>query len=455
MGCGKIIKTTLRWTIAALSFFLASCAGTDTFYRKVEESISGQNYKDAVEEIDRNSDAYGDKNSVLYNLDKGIAFHYGGEYDSSIGYLLTAERIIEDLYTKSISGQALSLLLNDNILPYEGEDFEKVFVNVILALNFVQKGMTEDALVEARKVDLKLREYARKYEEKNRYKEDAFIRYIAGVLYENDGEVNDAFISYRKSFESYTSYSTEYGTNAPSFLLDDLVRTATQLSFNDEVERYLSLGGSAYLNDEKKRGSVVILVYTGMGPMKSEERAGVSIPDSSGTLHTFQIALPKFQPRYNGRNTYEVSLTSESDSSLQTTEVAEDITAIAGKSLDDRLMLVYLKSGGRALLKFFAAEKLKHEMKKGKKREATNFLGSLAIDLVVGATEKADVRCWRLLPSEIQIARIYQTPGPCTITVQNKESKRILKSETVNIRSGKTTFVIVNDMQIFNMSSKR
>jgi len=38
-----------------------------------------------------------------------------------------------------------------------------------------------------------------KYEGKNKYREDAFIRYVTGVLYESRGGINDAFIAYRKS----------------------------------------------------------------------------------------------------------------------------------------------------------------------------------------------------------------------------------------------------------------
>jgi hypothetical protein len=446
MGSRNITTTTLRCAIAALSFFITSCAGTDVFYRNVEKNIIDGNYRAALQEIDRNSFMYGEKNSVLYNLDKGLTFHYAKEYDSSNIYLLNAEKIIEDLYTKSISKEALSILLNDNVLPYEGEDFEKVLLNVFLALNFAQKGMAEDALVEARKVDLKLREYARKYEEKNRYKEDAFIRYVAGILYENEGEVNDAFISYQKSYEAYDIYSKEYGTPAPSFLLDDLVRTATLLSFSDEAAKYASLGGAGYRKGAENFGSIAVIVYSGLGPFKTEERIGVSIPDSSGTLHTFQVALPKFQQRCYGRNSYTVSLVNQTDSSSGCTDIGEDITSIAGKSLDDRLALIYLKSGGRALLKFLASEKMKSEMKKGKNSEAVNILGSLAVDLVVGATEKADLRSWRLLPAEIQMARFFKSPGTYQIEVSDKRQNRVLKNETVNIQNGKTLFIIINDI---------
>ena len=109
-----------------------------------------------------------------------------------------------------------------------------MLINAFLALNYVEKGEPDEALVEARKVDEKLRVYAKEYDGKNTYKEDAFIRYLMGVLYESRGEINDAYISYKKAYETYAVYTKDYGTRAPSFLLDDLVRTATLMAFDGE-----------------------------------------------------------------------------------------------------------------------------------------------------------------------------------------------------------------------------
>ena len=442
----KLCWKALWCCTAALSFLYLSCSNSFEFYRSVDENVSRRNYISAINEVRENRHVFGDKSSVLYNLDMGMLNHYAGEYDSSISYLFAAEKEIEDLYTRSISQQVLSFVLNDNIIPYDGEDFEKVLVNIFLALDFAQKGMNDDALVEARKVDLKLREYARKYDDKNTFKEDAFIRYITGVLYESNGEINDAFISYRQSYESYDIYSKEYGTPAPSFILDDLVRTAILLSFTDEASRYQSLGGQPYFNGTKPVGSIIVLTYTGKGPIKKQERPTVSIPDSAGILHTFQMALPKFVPRYFGNTRYDVAAISYSDTATITTELAENITAIAEKSLNDRLAMIYLKSGGRALLKFLASEKMKSEMKKDK-NETKNFLGSLAIDLVVGATEQADLRTWRTLPAQIHLARLNLPPGEYILKVNESGKNNYLKTDSVNVHSGKASFIIVDDIR--------
>ncbi|MDL1892439.1 hypothetical protein FBQ87_06055 [Sphingobacteriales bacterium CHB3] len=435
------------WLVTALSFFLAGCAGTEALRREVDANIARGNYKQAAELIRKNDKLYGEKNEVLYNLDLGLLYHYLGEQDSSNTYFFRAERKIDELFTKSISQQALSFIINDNIIPYDGEDFEKVMVNVFLALNFAQKGDFDGALVEARKVDIKLREYARQYDDKNTYREDAFIRYITGALYESSGEVNDAFIAYRNAYRTYERYRQQYGVNAPGFLLDDIVRTATLMDFTEEREEFEQLGGKPYDRTMRfEEGTILVITYVGHAPKKEQIRPSVSIPDTAGILHTFQIALPKFVPRYFGGREYSIEAVSATDSLSAVPEVAQDITAIASKALDERLAMIYLKSGGRAVLKFLAAEKAKSELKKNESKLA-NIFGSIAIDLLIGATEQADTRSWQTLPAQIHLARIQTKPGAYTLRVKSSDGLFAVRGLSVNVRAGRTSFVIVDDVR--------
>ncbi len=447
MRCRREALKALQPCAAALSLFFLSCAGSGEFYQSVDRDVSGGNYLRAAEEVRRNRDAYGEKGSVLYHLDMGLLFHYAGVPDSSDVHLFEAEKEIQDLYTKSISLAAASVILNDNILPYDGEDFEKVLINVFLALNYAERDQPDEALVEARKVDLKLKELARRYEEKNTYWEDAFVRYLTGALYENDGELNDAFIAYRQALASYATYLKEYETPSPPFLLDDLVRTASLLSFEDEADTYRAMGGKEYESTTDPPGSILVIAYSGKAPIKIEQRSSVSVADTSGTLHTFQVALPRFVPRNLFPRTYRVLLRSGAEFlDSVSTSVAENITAIAGKALGDRLSLVYLKSGGRALLKYLLAEKAKSSMAKSGD-QVGNFLKSVAVDLAVGATERADLRSWRTLPAEIQLARLDVPPGQYAVTVKASDGGYSIANRSVNVRAGRTEFVIVDDIR--------
>ncbi len=463
------VRKALRMFLTALSLFLMTCAPAIHFYHHVDRSVARGDYEAAIRKLRENHHRLTGRNEVLYLLDMGLLFHYAGQPDSSIKYLLAAERRIEELYTKRLSREAAAMLINDNVLPYAGEDFEKVLVNVFLALDFAEKGEIDEALVEARKVDLKLRNFTARYEGKNRYQEDPFARYLTGVLYETAGEINDAFIAYRKAYEAYQKYGKEFGVSVPRFLLDDLVRTATLMQFSEERDRFLAAGGHPYdPATEGNLGSLLVVIYAGKGPVKVETRTRVSIPDSSGIVHTFTVALPKFQPRYQGRRRYTVVAASPDDSLTTRSVVAADITTLAEKSLNDRLGLIYLKSGGRALLKFLAAEKIKSKWKskpkkkkkpKGKTDNAeeteedsggsflSNFFKSLFVDAVVEVSERADTRCWRTLPAQIQLARLHLPPGEYSLRVSANDGGFQMSESPVEINSRRTTFVIVDDVR--------
>jgi uncharacterized protein len=389
---------------------------------------------------------FGDKSAVLFNLEMGTLTHYGARYAESNKFFLAAEKQMEELYTKSITTEAAAMLVNDNLLPYEGEDFEKVFVNLYLALNYAQMGDIEGALVEARKVDLKLNEFSREYEGKNGYKQDAFVRYLVGTLYEAGGEINDAYISYRKAVEGYKEYATQFKTNCPAALKADLVRTAALLGFDDERRRFEKELGVTYTKPKKKTGSLVLIVHSGRGPIKEQNKMRVSVPDKDAVLHSFSIAVPKFKPRerFQGRYVAEVSGAGLPQQKIDA-ELGQYVTEIARKSLDDRITLIYLKAGGRAVLKFLASEKAKSEWKKDDDKTG-NFFKSLLIDVAVDATEQADTRSWRTLPNQIFIVHAQLPPGVQNLSLIGLNPRRDLLAEQVTIKEGKTAFRIFVDV---------
>ena len=429
-----------------LLLLLAGCGMKTDFYREVETGLSAKNYAVALKVLQDQEEEFGEKNAVLYNLEMGALTHYSARYEESNRHFLAAEKMMEDLYTKSISTEVAALALNDNIIPYSGEDFEKVFVNLFLALNFAEMGDIEEALVEARKVDLKLNQYSRQYEGKNVYKQDAFVRYIMGALYEAAGEVNDAFISYKKAYDGYKIYEAQFKTPCPSFLKTDLVRTATLLRFDEDRKRFEKEFGITYTRPKKKGGSVLMIIHSGRGPIKEENKIKVTLPDKDAVLHTFNVAFPKFVSRERMQVRYDVEVSSQSVPLRKTAaELGEYVTEIARKSLDDRIGLVYLKAGGRAVLKFLAAEAAKKEWKKDGD-ETGNFFKSLLVDIAVDATEQADIRTWRTLPNQMFFVRLDLPSGTHNVSLTGRNPYRNLLADQVTVKEGKVVFRLFVDV---------
>lgn len=416
---------------------LVACGTAVAHYAAIEKNLWSGNYAAAAAQIEKSQKEYGNKGVVLYNLELGTAYHYAGMYDPSTRNFLTAERKMQDLWTVSVSTEASALLLNDNALDYGGEDHEKVLVNFFAGMNFAEKGDYESALVEARKVDTKLKEISRLYDGKNRYQEDAFVRYVAGVLYEADNEMNDAFISYRKAAETYEgSFKKTFGMVMPGQLKDDLIRSADAMNFREERDQYRQKYGKQGRAYSKSEGSVFAVIYSGKSPVKVENNFEARLQDLQGMYHSVKVSVPKYMDREARIRSYTVMLTPEGGGSPLTgrAEVAEDIGEIAKKALEDRLTILYLKSGGRAILKFIAKEQANKEIKKQTGGGFAGELLSFATSAAVDATEAADIRTWRTLPDNIQVSRIYAPPGRYTLTVS--EAGRIVASKPVTVKAG-------------------
>ncbi|MDD4012451.1 MAG: hypothetical protein PHI83_09920, partial [Sphaerochaetaceae bacterium] len=83
-------------------------------------------------------------------LDLGMLAYASGAYAEAAGSLETASRLIDSLYTISISQSLGTYLFNDNVRLYQGEDFESVYSNIFSALSYLKLEEPEDALVEIR-----------------------------------------------------------------------------------------------------------------------------------------------------------------------------------------------------------------------------------------------------------------------------------------------------------------
>lgn len=281
----------------AATAVLAGCGVKQSYYKDLESYIVKNQYAAAQQHVQKEPDkTYPERDRLLYYFDLAMTAHLAGDYAKSNEALYAAEKAIEDLYSKSVSKQAASFLVNDNVKEYAGEDFEMVVVHVIAALNYVFMGQLDDALVEARKVDLKLKVVAeRTGGKKVAYQTDAFARYLAGMIHENKGsteELNEAYISYKQALEAYAKeYQKNYNTPVPAALVNDALRTATQLGFNDfeqEIRKEYAPNAPPTVKG-KTSGEVVVIHYTGLAPQKVDFVTQVGAACGTAILQTQEV----------------------------------------------------------------------------------------------------------------------------------------------------------------------
>ena len=222
---------------------LVGCSSTVTrkgFHEPITAELRAGNVGGAADLLEQAKEKgrYAEKDRFLYFIDAGMLSHYADRYEASNNKLHLAEAAAEELFTKSVSRAAASMVLNDNVLEYAGEDYEVLYTNLISCLNYIALQKYEDAFVEIRRADLKLTqlelkhadeavEFKRRTQEdtlgakidydidKVRFNNDAFARYLSMHMYAAEGKWDDAEIDYSHLIHAFESQPHIYDFPPP------------------------------------------------------------------------------------------------------------------------------------------------------------------------------------------------------------------------------------------------
>lgn len=374
------------------------------------------------------------KQAFLYFVNKGLVLSMMGRYEESNDFFERAYLFGED-YRKNITLEAASFLTNPAITPYKGEDHEHLLLLYYKALNFIKLNKTEEALVECRRLNIRLQQLADRYRSDTKFQRDAFVHTLMGLIYEADKDYNNAFIAYRNAYDIYqTDYQQLFELSAPLQLKKDILRTAHLSGLVDERDYFKKeFAMDDYVPTSPEGGELVMLWHNGLSPVKSEwgvnfviDRRGdmvyfnsqgmnVSFPfslrdydekdrSSLSSLEVFRVAFP----RYLERPEYYQQAEVECNGHRQEFELLEDVNKIAFKSLQQRMDLEFSK----ALIRVAFKKVTEHQL-----RKENRALGSV-LGVINAATERADTRNWQTLPHSIHYVRVPLQVGQNDLTLR-------------------------------------
>ena len=407
---------------------LTGCATYSESFGAIEHNLSTRQYDAALQDIEKQSGSKTDR--VLYLLNKGMVLRMKRDFTGSNQALEAAKAEMERLYAASVSEHTLSFVVNDATVSYAGDDYEQVLVHLYMALNYLELRQPYEARVEALQVDVKLREIGEKIPE-NKFTEDALSRYLTGLIYEELGEWSDAMIAYRKAYEAYKKYQVNFGLPMPDMLKHDLLRLAQRQGLKDEVAQYRKEFDIKPEPEEdrahEQEGELVFVLNNGLAPVKREKVVGATAPPPSviveaATPHkhitpappvVVTIALPYYESRPNNVLSARISVSDKQSS----TQMMENIDAIARASLDSRMPAITARSIARAVAKGAIQGSVDRARNKNDNDAAVALLSSFVVRVAAIATERADTRSWLTLPANVQLARLALPPGSYTVTV--------------------------------------
>ncbi|WP_429183074.1 COG3014 family protein [Aeromonas rivipollensis] len=401
----------------------------------------------------------GDDTYVLDQLEKGrIAWLAGQDAISKQGFAAADSRLAwEDNQARYRLSQGLaqagSLLTNDQTMAYRTPDYERTMLHHYLALNYLQRGDAEGALVEVRRANqvqeraLKARaDEVRKAKEKSEEAEaegemrqlmsrgapeldrligrvkngfqNAYTFYFSGVLYEAAGDLNDAWVDYQRGYQIAPDNQS---------LQDALLRLARLRGSSDELKETEKKVGRKAPPPAKDQGQLVVLFEDGLIPARREIFLPLPISTSSGDFRTFTVAVPYYDNRASDTGPLTVSVGKHAG---RTSSLVR-LESLAAKDLQERLpgMLT------RQALRLVAKEQLRRSAAK-----EGGDVGNILVGIFNTLSERADTRSWLTLPAEASSWQGMVPTGEVQLQLGAGSAMRTLP---LTVHAGRTTLVWV------------
>lgn len=425
-----------------LLLFFTGCANMKTSKKQFvgsDEKLLAHDYEGVLQQIKAaKGKFYKQKEQALYYLDEGMLLHYVGRYQESNEALSKAEQTMDELFTKSVSRAAASMLLNDNTLEYAGEDYEDIYLNVFKAMNYLELDQFDDAFVEIRRINDKLNLLEQKHKKtadqlnlfkdkktdfktgKNKFHNSALGRYLSMLLYRAEGKMDDARIDHDKILEAWKLQAQIYDFKLPN--LENCLTHSDKAKVN--FVAFVGRGpdkkaNTLYIHTEK---DVIIIGTTAENPRGNQELETLDVIDWPGVEegYHFKFQLPYMEMRKSNIGNVKIIIDGKNAGQL---EMIESLEKVALETYKIKEPLIYLKTITRAVVKGLASEKAKDKMDKQVGGGGWGDLLRLATDVAVDQTENADLRISRFFPAKALVAEIELEPGRHHIQLEYYDKK--------------------------------
>lgn len=357
-----------------------------------------------------------DWDALLVALDEGALLHRAGQWQQSADALNRAIAMANDRETVRLSEELFGRA------PFRMAKHEKQALHALQAINYLQLGKIDDAVVEARLTDLRQGKLSREAEasaadeqfitgntvdEKQRafFEQLVFGRYISAVAWELEGRTDEAFIDYFRAYELAKRVPADARVSS-AVMGPGLLRLARQLERPETAALEKEISEAEPPLD--KEGELLVVVEAGFGPELSlTDRAGYSLS-----------AIPRTAaPGYlvaNGQPHVP-----EPMSSLEELALRRSYTGL----LIDRERSASVGVNTALFFSYF-------------------LLFPVAMPLLIKRGWESGIRMgqsWFTLPAEFQLARVRLPAGKHTVRVPSPQG---LVARDVHIRPGKLTVVV-------------
>lgn len=352
--------------------------------------MSSGKYAEAAEILSKQAEKeQGDK--LAYLLEYATALHMAGQYKESNEAFESADKMCDLNDYTSLSRETGAMIVKEGMTQYKAETFEYLMINIYQALNYLLMGDYDNAQVKARKLNEKINKIELGKETKKR--QTSFAAYLAGMLWESEGDYDNAHILYAKAYELDSS---------ADILKKSLLVSAKLAQREDLFEKYKKQWPAEHkLIDWKAlrtKGEFVFILQQGWIPRKQPQAVNRRLPE----LVSVPARIPSAQLEVAGTN--------------YRSEMIYDLDAISKKTLADDIVRLTTRALARQ-----ASRIAVRQASLNNSDNAALAVASLAT-IVFDVMDEADLRQWSTLPASFQLIRIPLNPGNYSIKVMPADS---------------------------------
>ena len=370
----KLRRPGLTLVVFILLFALCGCAGR--LNRSAELFYLAQPQQ-ALVELEK-GDWFGQRNQLLFLMERGQVLHQLGRYSESTDLLLQAAQLIAEFERISVSEQLGSLVTTEWMMRYRGEYSERLWVHSYLMMNFLLLGQFDSALVEAKQSLELLGRYP------DALKGDYFSRALIALCFSNVAEDNDAYLVYRRLADDLPS---------PHAVAGDLVQISTRLGQLDEVKHY-----QPYLPAQLPGGAGELVLFIANGRIPAKRPGNVVLPPS------LRFSFPYYDSFSSAPLRAELLPDYPALPALTT-----DLAAVVKRSLEERKLAIIVKETARVAGKEAISQAV------GKKHGDA---AEVAVRISLFLLEEPDTRSWLTLPGRLTLVRIPLPAGQHKLRLQ-------------------------------------
>jgi len=416
MGGVRLGNPIVLAIVTVLNFpFFIGCNAPKQYLTAFNKRFESMDYENsalfAEKRIGKRENPKGE--DLLWALQLGTVERIRQDYQKSTECFDKAEDMLKYYDEQSRIADGLgSTIASDNVVPYRGEEYDGVMINVYKALNFMAQGELDLARVEFnRALDRQRRAKEKFSEEISKLKSEVEENQQEGELYKSsieDPKTRERLAEKYPNlyeFEAYPDFVNPFATYLAgiyfnlvgdhSKAVDLLKESYGMVNDNAYIAEDLAVTEDVLDGDGELRDTVWLIFENGLGPVKKEFRVDLPLFIATNKVKYAGIALPKLEYRDIA---YEY-LTAEVDGQVYKTCLVSDIDRVVqtefNKDFDGILTRAIISATAKAVAQYALEEQ---------GSSAASF-ASIAVAIYSFASTAADVRIWTTLPKEFEVAR--------------------------------------------------